>query len=497
MNGHGKSDGSVLPGKSPNKGSSALRPAEVMEERGPTKKNSLQQNKLRAQIRDELQSALGRVREVAKRDKEVKFTTLWHHVYNPKRLAGAYLGLKRLSAPGVDGQTWGSYGEDLEDNLTDLSARLKRGAYRAKPVRRVYIPKEDGRTRPIGIPTLEDKIVQRSAVEVLQTIYENDFLGFSQGFRPKRGQHDALDALVVGLETKKVNWVLDADIRGFFDAIDHEWLLKFVGHRIADQRVLRHIKKWLNAGVLEDGEWKRQKEGAPQGGTISPLLANIYLHYVFDLWADAWRTERAKGDVIIVRFADDFVVGFERKEEATKFLEDLRARLARFNLEVHPDKTRLIEFGRFAASNRAMRGQGKPDTFDFLGFTHYCSQTFKGHFVVKRKTMRKRMRRSLAKLKIELRCRLHDSVPETGQWLRRVVQGHFNYYGVPHNIRALDRFRFMLGRLWYRSLRRRSQKSVHTSTRHNRLMAKWFPLSSITHPYPRERLYARFKVGAG
>ena len=322
----------------------------------------------------DLQSALERIRQVACRDKGARFTALWHHVYNVDRLREAYFSLKRNAAPGVDGETWQHYGEDLEGNLQELCTRLKRGAYRAKPVRRVYIPKADGRQRPLGVTALEDKVVQRAVVKVLNAIYESDFLGFSYGFRPGRNPHNALDALYVGIMRKRVNWMLDADIRGFFDAIDHEWLMKFVEHRIADQRVLRHIKKWLNAGVMEDGKRTQAEKGTPQGGSVSPLLANVYLHYVFDLWVHQWRKRHARGEVIIVRFADDFTVGFQYREDAERFLEELRERFQRFHLELHPEKTRLMEFGRYAAENRKRRGEGKPESFDFLGITHTCDQ---------------------------------------------------------------------------------------------------------------------------
>ena len=417
----------------------------------------------------------------------MRFTTLFHHVADIEALREAYLGLKRKAAPGVDGVTWQQYGEELEANLRDLSARLKRGAYRAKPVRRVYIPKADGRQRPLGVTALEDKLVQAAAVGVLNAVYEVDFLGFSYGFRPGRGQHDALDALVVGVERGRVNWVLDADIRGFFDAIDHGWLMRFVEHRIADRRVLRLIQKWLNAGVLEDGERTRSKTGTPQGGSASPFLANVYLHYVFDLWAHQWRRRQGRGDVRIVRYADDVVVGFERKGDAERFLANLHERFARFGLELHPTKTRLIEFGRFAADNRRRRGLGKPETFDFLGFTHICGQSANGYFRVERQTMRKRTRAKLADIKAELKRRRHRSVPEQGAWLRSVLNGHYRYYGVPHNSRALRVFRFQVARHWRRALLRRSQKGRMPWKRMSRFIQRWLPWPRICHPYPIHR----------
>jgi group II intron reverse transcriptase/maturase len=418
----------------------------------------------------------------------MRFTALLHHVYDPDMLREAYFGLKREAAPGVDGQTWRAYGETLEENLGDLAARLKRGAYRAKPVRRVYIPKADGRQRPLGVTTLEDKIVQRATVTVLNAIYETDFLGFSYGFRSGRSQHNALDALYTGLLTRKVSWVLDSDIRGFFDAIDHGWLVKFVEHRIADRRVVRLIQKWLNAGVLEDGTRTRSEEGAPQGGSASPLLANIYLHYVFDLWTQQWRQKQARGDVIVVRFADDFIVGFQHKSDAERFRSELRERFHKFHLELHPDKTRLLEFGPFAAERRQRSGRGKPETFNFLGFTHICGKKRNGRFTVLRQTMRARLQAKLTEVKAELRRRWHDSIPAVGQWLRLVVSGHIRYYGVPMNFRALNVFRFQVGRLWYRALARRSHKGRVTWKRMRRLIKQWLPPLRIYHPYPLRRM---------
>jgi group II intron reverse transcriptase/maturase len=410
-----------------------------------------------------------------------------HHVYNPDTLREAYFGLKRDAAPGVDGETWQTYGRDLEGNLQDLSARLKRGAYRARPTRRVYIPKPDGRQRPLGVTTLEDKLVQRATTEVLNAVYEQDFLGFSYGFRPGRSQHNALDALYVGLLKRKVGWVIDADIRGFFDAIDRGWLMKFVEHRIADQRVGRLIRKWLNAGVLEDGVRTYSQTGTVQGGSISPLLANIYLHYAFDLWVQQWRSRQAHGELIVVRYADDFIVGFQHKAEAERFLADLRQRFAAFGLQLHPDKTRLIEFGRFAADNRKKRGLDKPETFDFLGFTHVCGKTKQGWFTVVRQTVRKRLQAKLAEIKTELRRRMHDSVPEVGGWLRSVVEGHFRYYAVPMNGPALKTFRSQVVNRWFHALGRRSQKGRVTWERMDRLANRFLPPVRIYHPYPLQR----------
>jgi group II intron reverse transcriptase/maturase len=443
-----------------------------------------------------LPNSLERIRQAASRDKELRFTTLWHHVYDTGRLREAYLGLKRKAAPGVDGETWQHYGENLEKNLRNLSDRLRCGAYRAKPVKRAYIPKPDGRQRPLGITVLEDKLVQRSMVQVLSAIYETDFKGFSHGFRPKRSPHDALDALSVGIRQLKVSWVLDADICGFFDAIDHQWLLKFVEHRIADQRVIRHIKKWLKAGVLEDGQWTELQEGSPQGSSISPLLSNIYLHYAFDLWADQWRHRQACGDVVIVRFADDFVVGFQYRHEAEQFLKELQDRLRKFNLKLHATKTRLIEFGRRAAVNRERRGDGKPETFDFLGFTHVCDRDRKGRFIVLRQTMRKRMCAKRKELKEQLRRRMHQPIPVMGQWLRSVLLGHYRYYGVPRNMRKLKAFCYQVYWLWFRTLRRRSQRHRLTRERMFRLAKRWLPKPRIYHPYPEQRFPSLSKVGA-
>jgi RNA-directed DNA polymerase len=460
-----------------------------MEGRELAKGNPRQQNAPRAQDRNGAPSALERVRQAAARDRKMRFTTLLHHVYDLEALRTAYLALKRDASPGVDGETWRHYGEDLEGNLQDLSERLKRGGYRAKPVRRTYIPKADGRQRPLGVTVLEDKVVQRATVNVMNAIYEVDFLGFSYGFRPGRSQHNALDALSVGLLTKKVSWVLDLDIRGFFDAIDHGWLVKFVEHRIADRRVVRLIQKWLNVGVLEDGKRMRVEEGTPQGGSASPLLANIYLHYVFDLWVQSWRRKQTTGDVIVVRFADDIVMGFQSKTEAERFLVELRERFAKFNLELHPDKTRLIEFGPFAAEQRRRRGEGKPETFDFLGFTHICAKKrSNGRFTVMRQTIRKRLQAKLNEVKAELRRRMHDPVPEVGRWLRSVVGGHVRYFGVPMNSPALHRFRFQVGRLWHRALSRRSQNGRVLWDRMRRIIHRWLPPARVCHPYPLRRL---------
>jgi RNA-directed DNA polymerase len=485
MNESGKSDSPIVPKKSPNK--ARKRAAEAMEERGLAKGNLDKQNALRTQGRICAHSALDRVRQAYKRDRRQRFTALFHHVYSIDQLREAYYSLKRKAAPGVDGQTWQHYGEHLEENLQELCARLKRGAYRAKPVGRAHIPKPDGSQRPIGLPSLEDKIVQRSVVAVLNAIYEQEFFGFSYGFRPGRSPHDALDALYVAIMSKKVSWVLDADIGEFFDTLSHQWLVRFIEHRVADQRMVRLIQKWLRAGVLEEGRLIRKEEGTVQGGSVSPLLANIYLHYVFDLWVQRWRKHHAKGDVIAVRFADDFVVGFQYRHEAQRFLADLRERFSKFGLKLHPHKTRLIEFGRFAAQNRSKRGQRKPETFDFLGFTHICGKTRRGKFTVLRKTIGKKQRAKLKELRAELWQRMHEPIPVQGAYLRSVVAGYVRYYGVPMNGASISVFRKEVCWMWLKILRRRSHKHKLTWERMKRLIARWIPFARICHPYPFER----------
>jgi group II intron reverse transcriptase/maturase len=411
---------------------------------------------------------------------------LLHHI-DATLLRQAYHWLKRDAAPGVDGMTWDAYGEGLDARLCDLEARIHRGSYRAQPSLRAYIPKPDGRQRPLGIAALEDKIVQRAVVEVLNAIYETDFLGFSYGFRPGRGQHDALDALAAGIENRAVNWILDADIKGFFDNISHERMMRFVEHRVGDRRVLRLIRKWLKAGVVEDGIRQPVTKGTPQGAVISPLLANIYLHYVYDLWADQWRRRHAHGAVIVVRYADDTVVGFEHRADAERFLADLRIRMAEFDLELHPDKTRLIEFGRHAVSDRTERGVGKPETFNFLGFTHICSRSRRGGFQLARHTRRDRKRAKLLEIGEDLRRRWHQDMAEQGRWLGSVVRGFFAYHAVPTNIRALSAFRHHVVDLWRRALRRRSQKDRTSWTDMDRLADRWLPKPRISHPWPSVR----------
>ncbi|HEY5985223.1 MAG TPA: group II intron reverse transcriptase/maturase [Streptosporangiaceae bacterium] len=427
------------------------------------------------------------MREVAVRDRQARFTALLHHV-DVDRLRAAYRAIRPQAAPGVDGVRWAAYGQDLEDNLRDLHQRLHSGRYRARPSRRAYIPKSDGRLRPLGIAALEDKIVQRAVVEVLNAVYEADFRGFSYGFRPGRNPHQALDALTVGIQRRSVGWVLDADIRDFFGQLDRGWLKTFLEHRIADKRVVRLIDKWLAAGVVEDGTWSQTVEGAPQGASVSPLLANVYLHYVFDLWADWWRRRHAHGEVIIVRWADDFIVGFQYRDDAERFLNQLRGRFARFGLELHPDKTRLIEFGRHAAKRRRARGLGKPETFDFLGFTHICAKTRAGRFWVRRITISKRMRTKLREVKDQLKERRHQSVPEQGRWLASVVRGHCAYYAVPGNRTAVASFRTQVTKLWHEALERRSQRTRINWGRMDRLATRWLPPARVLHPFPDARL---------
>ena len=461
--------------------------AEVVEGRELAKGNSGQQNRVRTQCRAALSRALDRVRQAAK-ERGKRWTALWHQVYTLDRLREAYDGLNHDAAPGVDGQTWATYGEQLDTNLRELSDRLQRGAYQAPPVERVYIPKADGRQRPLGKPTLEDKSVQRATVEGLNAIYEQEVLGFSSGARPGRSPHHALDAVTVGIEKRHSNWVLEADMWGFDDAMDHEWLVKCIEHRIGDQRVVRHIRKWLKAGVLEDGHWRQQEEGTPQGGSASPRLASLDLHDVCDLWAAQWRRRHARGEVIIVRYGDDFIVGFEHKDTAEQFRRDLWERFHRFHLERHPDKTRLLACGRWARDRRQRRGQGKPETFDLLGLTHIGSQTRTGKFTVRRKTIAKRLRQKLQEITQTLRERMHWPIRQLGAWLKSVLTGHYRDYGVPRNLGMLRVFRERILRYWCHTLRRRSQRHRMTWQRIYVLATQWLPQPHILHPYPAQRV---------
>jgi RNA-directed DNA polymerase len=464
-------------------------PAEKGEGRPLNKENIRLPNTLPTQSGVRVSQGLAGVQRVAKEQPKTKFTALLHHL-TVALLWDSFYALKRKAAPGVDGVTWQEYEFGLEGRLIDLHSRVHRGAFRAQPSRRVYIQKEDGRQRPLGVAALEDKIVQQAVVTILNAIYEEDFLGFSYGFRPGRSQHQALDALSVALTQKRVNYVLDADIRGFFDSISHDWMLKFVQHRVADRRILRLIQKWLKAGVMEEGQWLETEIGTPQGAVLSPLLANIYLHYVFDLWVQAWRKKHARGDVVVVRYADDTVLGFQEQTEADRFLEDFRERLGKFGLELHPEKTRRIEFGRYAELNRKRRGEGKPETFDFLGFTHISGKNRREYFTVRRQTVGKRLRKKLRELKQQLRVRRHDPIPQTGQWLRSVVQGYFNYHAVPGNLDRLGTFRYRLLLLWAAQLRQRSQRHSINWTRLGKLATRWLPVPHVLHPWPSQRFAA-------
>jgi group II intron reverse transcriptase/maturase len=483
----GKSDDCTVPEKLPNEG---IMSEEAMEGRQSTERNTLQTAMPRTQRRAGMSIGLQGVREVARKQEHVRFNALLHHV-TIELLYESFYELKRQAAPGVDKMTWRQYEDGLNERLANLHERIHRGTYQAQPSRRVYIPKGDGKYRPLGIAALEDKIAQQAVVTILNAIYEEDFLGFSYGYRPGRSPHHALDALFVGITEKKINWVLEADIRGFFDNIEHGWLTEFLKHRIADPRVLRLIRKWLRVGVSEDGAWSKTEFGTPQGAVVSPLLANIYLHYVLDLWANQWRKRSARGNIIIVRFADDFVLGFQYREEAQRFLREVGERMRKFGLALHPEKTRLIEFGRFAAENRKKRDLGKPETFDFLGFTHICATTRRGErFTIKRKTIAKRLRKKLKEVKQALCRRLHESIVMLGEWLRSVVQGFMNYYAVPGNFASIRAFRTQVAKIWLWTLRRRSQKHRFTWDRFRRYVDRWLPRCRILHMYPNERFHA-------
>ena len=482
--GREKSDSAIVAGKPTNTAEQTA--AEPVEPRAEAEGNASQQSTCRAQDRESVSQALERIRQAARQRKEEKFTALFHHL-TIDLLEDAFDELKKDAAAGADGLTWKEFDANLARNLEVLHARLHRGAYRALPSRRVYIPKPDGQQRPLAVAALEDKIVQRATVAVLNAIYEEDFLGFSYGFRPGRGTHDALDALCVGINSTKVNFILDADIQSFFDGVSHDWLVRFVEHRIGDPRIIRLIQKWLKAGVLEDGVVMNSDRGTGQGSVISPLLANIYLHYVIDLWAECWRRHEATGDMIIVRYADDIIAGFEHASDARRFLDAMCERLKKFALSLHPVKTRLIEFGRYAANRRAQRGLGKPESFSFLGFTFICGKSRRGTFLLKRKTRRDRMQAKLRAIKQEMRRRMHQPIPVQGKWLGQVVSGYFNYHAVPTNSRALHAFRHFVAELWQRSLRRRSQKDSMTWERFTQLANDWLPKPRILHPWPERR----------
>jgi len=489
MNGMEESDPSIVPTKPTNKAGQPA--AEPVEGSDGAKRNASPQSTDRTQCRSIVSQAQARIRQAVTRNRKEKLTALLHHI-SVDTLRYVFLDMKKNAAPGIDGMTWERYGEDLDRNLIDLHRRLHAGAYRAQPSRRKYIPKPDGRQRPLGIAALEDKLVQGAVVAVLTPIYEAEFLGFSYGFRPGRNQHYALDALHVGITRRKVNWILDADIARFFDSISHEWLIRFMEHRIGDRRIIRLIQKWLKAGVMEEGRKVETDEGTAQGAVISPLLANIYLHYVVDLWTQQWRRRHATGDVITVRYADDSITGFQHRQDAERFLPDLKERLARFALSLHSDKTRLIEFGRFAAGNRRRRGEGKPEMFDFLGFTHFCDRRRKdGSFVIGRQTKREVMLAKIHRIKDELRIRMNRSIHINGRWLRAVLKGHYAYYGVPRNNRAMSRFYHEIGLVWFKRLRRRGQRHRITWKRMKTYITRYLPYPLVTHPWPSERFDVR------
>lgn len=485
----GESYSGIVLTKQPNK--SGEPPAEVVEGRPLTKENTPESNSSRTRCRENGRSGLERVREAARKDKKQRFTALLHPV-SIDLLRESYYSLKKKAAPGVDGMTWQEYGEDLERRLADLHGRIHRGAYRAQPTRRSWIKKTDGRQRPLGIAAQEDKVVQHAVGEVLSQIGEEDFQGFSYGFRRGRGQHDALDAVWVGIVRKKVGWILDLDIRTFFDKLQHQWLVKFVEHRIGDKRVVRLIQKWLRAGVVEDGKWFQTEEGSPQGSVISPILANLYLHHVLDLWVKAWRKKQARGEVIVVRYADDGVLGFQYREDAERFLKEFTERLRKFGLELNSEKTRRIEFGRYATERREKRGEGKPETFNFLGFTHICGTNHKtGKFTVHRRTMGKRMAARLKELRVKLRQRMHASPKSTGKWLVQVVRGYYQYHAVPGNGARLEAYRNEVLRLWFQTLRRRSQRKHLSWERFRKSLGSLIPSVRVLHPYPNLRFDAR------
>jgi group II intron reverse transcriptase/maturase len=472
--------------------------AESMERRGEAKGNAMQHGTRRTQSRGSVSPALDRIRKIAKAKRKERFTALLHHV-TPELLETSCYALKRDAAPGIDGLTWQAYEADLKANLANLHSRIQSGVYRALPSRRKMIPKPSGGERPLGIASLEDKIAQRALAEVLNAIYEMDFEGFSYGFRPHRSQHDALDALAVAITNTKVNWILDADIRAFFDTVSHEWLMRFLELRIGDRRVLRLIRKWLRAGIMDGTTFSATTQGTPQGSVISPLLSNVYLHYVFDLWADQWRRRHAHGNVVIVRYADDSVVGFEHERDATRFLSELRERLERFALQVHSEKTRIVEFGRYAAERRERRGLGKPETFTFLGFVHICGTSSNGKYLLLRRTRRDRLRATLRSIKERLRRRMHDPIPDIGRWLQSIVRGYFAYHAIPTNYSSLSAFRHHLIAIWRKTLRHRSQRDGSTWARMYDLAARWLPEPRITHPWPHDRFavnHPRWKPGA-
>ena len=492
MHGTEKTDSVVVAAKSANKGTPV--PAEPVEPRTEPEGNLGGQSAHRTQRRASASPAADRIRQFVRREPRERLTALLHHV-TVDALRRAFFELKRDAAAGADGMTWRMYEDGLAARLADLHDRVHRGAYRALPSRRVNIAKPDGGTRPLGVAAIEDKIVQKAVTETILTpVYEAEFLGFSYGFRRGRGAHGAL---AVGLLRRKINWVVDCDIRAFFDTVSRAWLVRFLEHRIGDKRVIRLIIKWLHAGVMEAGEWRDNLRGTPQGSVISPVLANIYLHYVLDLWFQKkWRSHEVKGDTIIVRYADDFVAGFQHKRDAERFLDAVKDRFGRFGLDLHPDKTRLIEFGRYARRDRQARGRGRPETFDFLGLTHYCAEDRGGRFQLGRKPIAKRMSRTLKRVKEALRRRMHHDVEATAMWLGKVVDGWLNYYAVPTSFRYLRRFVARLAALWLRMLRRRSQRDRSGRARIAHLRATHWPKLEIRHPWPDRRLAVSAPGGA-
>ncbi len=469
-----------------------------MEGRALTERNTMKNTTVRSQDRVAVSFGLDGVRRKAESDRSIKFTSLLHHV-TATLLRESYYHLRKDAASGVDDETWYEYYEGHWDRIENLRERIHKGSYRAQPSKRAYVTKEDGSQRPLGIAALEDKIVQQAICTVLNQIYETDFVDFSYGFRENRNQHKALDALYVGITSRKINWILDADIKGFFDNLNHEMLMDFLKKRVADKRVLRLISKWLKTGFIENGKRVRQERGTPQGSVISPLLANIYLHYALDIWVSMWRKTKAKGDMIIVRFADDFVIGFQYYEEAVTFLAALHRRLSKYELTLHPQKTRLIEFGKYASGNRRKKGKGKPETFDFLGFTHMCSKNRKGDFFLRRKTKRKQLKRKLKEVKDELRERMHERIKVTGEWLATVITGHTNYFAVPGNMDAVKEFYKQCMRQWLRTLRRRSHKAQKLTWEvFLKKVEDQIPRPRMVHPFPEQRFWRqRLEVGAG
>jgi RNA-directed DNA polymerase len=488
MHGPEESDSVVVAGKPTNKAERSA--AEPVEPRTGTEGNAGQQSTRRAQDRESVSQALERVRQAARQRKKERFTSLLHQV-DHAMLRTAFYAVKRDAAPGVDGVTWETYEQDLDRRIETLHEQVQAGTYRAQPSRRSYIPKEDGSKRPLAVAALEDKIVQRAVAAVLSAIYEEDFLGFSYGFRPGRSQHDALDALIVGISSRKVNFILDADIRSFFTEVSQQWVVRFLEHRIGDRRIIRLVQKWLRAGVLEDGIVTVEEKGTGQGSVISPLLSNIYLHYVFDLWAERWRRREATGDMIMVRYADDSVVGFQHQTDARRFWDAMRDRLREFSLSLHPAKTRLIEFGRFAAQNCKRHGRSKPETFKFLGFVLICDKSRRGDFRIRRKSRRDRMCAKLREIKEALRYRMHRPIPETGKWLGQIVTGYFAYHAVPTNSPALSAFRYHVLVLWHRQLCRRSQRARVLWPRMTKLADEFLPPPRVLHPWPSVRFAVR------